>query len=129
MNSKKILLVEDEEVIRNLCKRLLTKMGHDIAFASGVKEAMDKIQGMQDLDLLVTDIKLPDGDGIQVMRCFRQKYPSTAVLIITGSPSPETRPGELQEMGFSKDDILFKPFEIKEFESRIHRCFEESQNG
>ena len=129
MNSKRILVVDDEVVIRTLCKRLLTKMGHDIAFAGGAKEAMEKIKSLDNLDLLVTDIKLPDGDGIQVIRGFRKKYPSTRVLIVTGSPSPEARPEELKEMGLSTEDVLFKPFEIMEFESTICRCLEETENG
>lgn len=124
-NSRKILIVEDEKVIQALCKRILIKMKYELVFAGGAQEASARIQESDDLDLLVTDMMLPDGDGIGVILRFREKYPRTKVLIITGSPTPESTLEPLKEMGFSKEDVLCKPFEIKEFESAVRKCLEE----
>lgn len=123
---KKILIVEDEEVIRVLFKRLIAPMGHETIFAEGVKKAIERIAALSDVDLLITDMKLPDGSGIEVIEAFKSKQPKTRVLIVTGSPTSESRAGQLQEMGFSEKNILFKPFEKRDFESVLDGCLTEA---
>lgn len=125
---KKILIVEDEEVIRALFRRLIAPLGHETIFAEGVKKALESIAVLDDLDLLITDMKLPDGSGIEVIEAFGSMYPGTRVLIVTGSPTSESMAGQLQEMGFSEKNILFKPFEKRDFESVLDACLTEASD-
>lgn len=124
MDPKVIFIVEDEGSIRLICKRLLARMGHAAIFAKDVLDATQKLSDMKRVDLLVTDMRLPDGDGVEVIAKLLQKFPSAKVLVITGSPVPELRLGRLYEMGFRERDILPKPFEIGQFIAGVRRCLE-----
>lgn len=118
----RILLVDDEEVIRALCGRILTRMDCDVVLAGGVKEAMETMSVSDDLGLLITDMNLPDGDGTEVIGRFREKHPLMKVLVITGSISPGTGLERLSELGLSKKDCLRKPFGLAQFESAVRSC-------
>lgn len=128
MGAKKILVVEDEKSIRLICKRLLARMGHAAIFAGTVKEAVETISILKRLDFLVTDMRLPDGDGVEVIQRLRRKFPSAKILIVTGSPIPEFRLERLYEMGFTEESVLPKPFEIDQFNAAIRRCIEGDSN-
>lgn len=121
---KKILIVEDEEVIRRLCRRILAQNGYELVFACDVKEAREKIGDADPYELLIADMKLPDGSGLEVIRHFRETHARARVLIVTGSLTPEDRGGRLSEWGFTKKDFLFKPFKIKDFESAVREHLE-----
>lgn len=122
---KKILLIDDEAVIQTLCRRLLTRMGYDLTIAGGVKEALQEIQNLPAISMLITDLRLPDGDSMDAIRRVRQKYPTVKMLMITGSLTiAEEKMKQLAETGITDQDILFKPFETKEFESAIQQRME-----
>ncbi|MBI4386188.1 MAG: response regulator [Elusimicrobia bacterium] len=127
MDHKVIFIVEDEGSIRMICKRLLAQMGHAAVFAKDVQDATQKLADMKRVDLLVTDMRLPDGDGVEVIAKLRQKFSSAKVLVITGSPVPEFRLERLYEMGFRERDVLPKPFEIGQFIAEVQRCLEGGQ--
>lgn len=121
MGSKKIFIVEDEKSIRLICKRLLAQMGHEAVSAGTVMEAIETLANLKRLDLLVTDMRLPDGNGVEVIGRLRQKFPSARILVITGSPLPELSLERFYEMGFTQADVLLKPFEISQFNSAVQR--------
>lgn len=125
--AKKILVVEDEAVIRSICRRILAPLKHDAVFASGIREAAEKIDSSHRFDLLITDMRLPDGDGLEAISLFRERNARAAILIMTGSPNPGARADRLQEAGLDEKDILAKPFEIKDFESLVRRKLEEAE--
>lgn len=126
MNSaKRILIVEDEQVIRAICERVLSRMGYETFFAGGIGEAAAQIKDLDRLDMLITDMRLPDGDGVDAIILVRQKHPAAKVLIMTGSPHPGERKGRLQEVGLTREDILPKPFEIKTLEATVRGYLEE----
>lgn len=124
MDAKKIFIVEDEKSIRQICKRLLAMMGHEAVLAANVREAVETLSVLSRIDLLVTDIRLPDGDGAEVIQHLRRRFPSARVLIITGSPVPEPCMERLYKMGFDEDNILSKPFEINQFTMAVLRHLE-----
>lgn len=123
-NPKAILIVEDEGSIRRIFKRLLAKMGHATVFASDVRNAMEKLAGLKHVDLLVTDMRLPDGDGVEVIQRTREKFPAVKVLVITGSPLPGSRLERLHDLGFGDEDVLPKPFEICQFVTTVQKCLD-----
>lgn len=125
MSQKKILLIEDEAIIQSLCRRLLAKTGWELILAGTLGEAREKMKGPA-VDLLITDLKLPDGDGVEIIRELRERFPKTKAMVITGSPSPESRLEKLTELGVT--DIIFKPFEVEEFEKAVHKALEEAGN-
>lgn len=109
---KTILLVEDEEAIQRLCARLLGDLGHRLFMAGSVRDATERLKHSLP-DLLITDLKLPDGNGMQVVREFRRRCPEGRVIVVTGSLG-------LEDPGPSAGDphahrVLHKPFDIDEF--------------
>lgn len=125
MSLKKILLIEDEVIIQSLCRRLLAKSDCELIVAGTLGEAREKMERAA-IDLLITDLKLPDGDGVQIIEELRVKYPKTKAMVITGSPSPESRLERLTELRVT--DVVFKPFEVEEFEKAVHKALEEAEN-
>jgi len=119
MSQKTILLVEDEEVIRRLCGRILSKLDHQLILAENVQQAFETIQNTP-VDLLITDLKLPDGHGTDVIRRFREKSPIGNVIIITGSPTPEEGCHDIKGLGVR--ELIFKPFEPSVLEAAVRKA-------
>ena len=67
MSPHKILVVDDEEQMCKLCGRILRGMGYEALFARTLAEAREKLASLERLDLLVSDLKLPDGHGLDVI--------------------------------------------------------------
>lgn len=124
MNPKKILLVEDEEVIRRLMKRVLLKSGHELTFGEGVQLANQLIQ-KNSFDLLITDLKLPDGTGVDVIEKFMKKFPDKNIIIVTGSPTPEDRLQHIKN--FDELECIFKPFEPATLNEAVKKALEKNK--
>lgn len=108
----RILLVEDEFIIQKLCQRILVPAGYQLTVASGVGEAKAALKkGCP--DLLITDIKLPDGSGFDIVREFNKDCKDKPVVIITGSLNAEQLEEEIKTM--SVTDFLLKPFQVEDF--------------
>ncbi len=109
LKTKRILIVDDEEVIRRLLGRLFSNAPYDLVMAGSVQEGLAKV-AEQDFHLLITDLRLPDGDGVTVIRRFKEKFPSSKVIIMTGSLTPEDRLTEVNDVPIT--ECLSKPFEL-----------------
>lgn len=120
MKKHKILFVDDEEVIRKLCKRILEKPDNTLILASSVKTAIESIDGNKKIDLLITDVKFPAGSPKEIIYLFKQKFPKASVIIITGSPIPDEQLNSLT--AFGRTTILLKPFELDEFEKEVNKA-------
>lgn len=118
---KKILIVEDEIVIRRLCERILTKLGHQLIFAESVQTALAAAQNMRP-DLLISDLKLPDGHGSAVIQRLKENYPEMRVIIMTGSPTPDEKLALLASLG--DFPCLRKPFDNFDLEKAVRNALE-----
>ncbi len=77
-----ILIVDDEPAARTTLGILLRKRGHRVAQAEGAKAAT-KILAEMAFDLVVTDLRMPDGDGLEVLRAARGHCPEASVILLT----------------------------------------------
>jgi DNA-binding NtrC family response regulator len=84
-----ILVVDDDPVVLNSCKRILESDGQEISLASNVKEGMDIISERQ-IDLILVDIKMPEEDGLSLIRKVKEKDISIPILVMSGYPTSET---------------------------------------
>lgn len=107
----KILFVEDEEAIQKLYRRVLEGQGLSLTITGTAWEAL-KIIDEQPFDLLISDLHLPDGDGMEIVAAFRRKAPPSPVLIITGSHKKDS---EEQAENLGVNQLLYKPFDIEQF--------------
>jgi two-component system, NtrC family, response regulator PilR len=108
MNRKSVLVVDDEADIRELLVITLSRMGVDADSASTVEEAKQALQA-RPYDLTLTDMRLPDGDGLEVLRYIAENHGNTPVAVITAFGSTENAVAALKAGAF---DYLAKPIKI-----------------
>lgn len=102
----KILVVDDEPIIIRSCETVLKSEGFNVEGVLGGKEAILRMEQTA-YDLVFTDLKMPEVDGITLIRWIKQKRPDTGIVIITGYPSQDTIKDAL-EVGII--DYVPKPF-------------------
>ncbi|MCS7313871.1 MAG: sigma-54 dependent transcriptional regulator [Bryobacterales bacterium] len=105
-----ILVVDDDPGFRRLLETILSAEGHQVASAATVSEAM-RACGFQRFDLVLCDLRLPDGDGLQVLRRFRELSPETPFVVITAYG---TVPTAVEAMKLGAVDFLEKPLRSPE---------------
>ena len=119
---KKILVIDDEEFVTESLKKLLKKSGYEVEIAKSGNEAVQKVQEA-DFDLIVSDIRMPDMDGVETIKmireCLKQNAkPMVPEIFITGYASKDN----LEEAKKLKvADYLYKPFNIKDFLDIVKR--------
>ncbi len=102
----RILVVDDEAVIITGCKRILESEGYHVESALGGKEAISLMEQNQ-YDFVITDLKMPEVDGLTLIKWIKISRPDTGILIITGYPSQDSIK-EALEIGII--DYIPKPF-------------------
>ena len=111
----RLLVVDDDVELRDLLSRALERDGHIVTVAATVDTARDVLSG-QPIDLMVLDLALPDGSGIEWCRQLRAERNMVAVLMLTAHSEVATRVGSLNA---GADDFLGKPFAIAELRARV----------
>ena len=118
-----ILVVDDEEPLRNLIVTFLSKLGHSCVTAIDGVDALDKIKGNK-IDAVVTDIRMPNMDGIALTSKISIEYPGLPVMIMTGFDEGDTA-GLAITAGAR--DFIKKPFSLNEFSVRLHKMINDSE--
>ena len=107
-----ILLVDDEPMVLKMLQTFLTAQGFKVLCASDARSAITIIeQQKQVIDLLITDIRMPDMHGIQLLEAVRQLHPGLPVLLMTGYTDFELVVEGLKQHAF---DLLFKPIDFEQ---------------
>lgn len=110
-----ILIAEDESDIRELLRAGLEKLGHKVLEAENGNRALEMIKD-NSLKLLITDIRMPGGDGIFLLKEIQKsKGPRFPIVVMTGFSDASV--DELKSLGAEK--VLLKPFRFKEFLAQI----------
>jgi len=102
----RILVVDDEMIVCESCKRILEDEGYEVEIALSGKEAFEKMRE-RPFDIVITDLKMPGIDGMEVLRTIRKEYPQTIVIMITGFSTVETA---VEAMKLGAFDYIPKPF-------------------
>jgi len=119
--SAHLLVVDDDPVTLDLLKEVLSKEGYKVETALGGEEAITK--GMDTLfDIIITDVRMGDKDGMEVLRSFKKNSPETTVIMITAFGSIETAIEAIREGAF---DYISKPFKLDEIKFTIRRALEQ----
>jgi DNA-binding NtrC family response regulator len=85
----KVLTVDDEPIVCESIRRVLSEEGYDVSTETSSRAGLDLLR-REHFDLLLLDIKMPEMDGIELLRAARDVSPETEVLIITGYATIET---------------------------------------
>ncbi len=116
----RILVVDDEEIIRESLSFILKKEGYDVTEASNGQEAYEKILA-DPFDIVVSDIEMPEMKGIELLENITHVSPETLVVIITAHASIETA---IEALRKGASDYILKPIEFDELLVKIHRLLE-----
>ena len=111
----RILIVDDEPKLGRVLVEMLEGMGHDVSHAGGGAEAIKRIAA-GDLDVVVTDLRMPDVDGMTVLREVRRRSPGTDLVLMTAHATAQSA---IDAMKQGAADYLIKPFAMDEFRIRI----------
>src|SRR6188768_2772528 len=124
MNKSRVLIVDDEADIRELLSLTLQRMGLDTDCAAGEFEATQLMQ-KHGYDLCLTDMRLPDGDGLKLLEHVGQNYASTPVAVITAHGSTENAVAALKAGAF---DYLAKPVSLEQLRALIRSALNLPRN-
>jgi DNA-binding NtrC family response regulator len=116
----RILVVDDEAGLRDSLRRALTRQGHSVEEASGVDEAIRKLEASA-FDLLLTDIRLKDKSGLEIVSFARRNRPDTRIVVMTAFGSVNLA---VDAMRVGADDFLEKPFRMDAVINRLDRALE-----
>ena len=118
----KILLVEDDTALRGALEELIAREGYEVIKASNVRTAQDAMNS--DIDLVMLDVGLPDGDGVSLCRLWRSEGVETPILFLTAK---DDELDVVRGLDAGGNDYVTKPFRMQELLSRIRALLRRSQ--
>lgn len=120
MGKEKILIVDDDESVREMLADFFRLLGYQSIVAANGREALDLLE-KQEVSLVISDIKMPVMDGIEMLKQIKARYPHLGVILVTGY-KPDYSWNEVMRAGAS--DYVTKPFDINMLEKKVRAYFE-----
>ncbi len=118
MKSLKVLVIDDESVICGACDLVLTEKGHTVDYCKTGKTGLIAIE-RGTYDVILLDMKLPDIDGMEVLKSVREKMPAPYMIVMTGY---STMSNAVQAMKLGAADYLSKPFTDDELIEAVEKA-------
>jgi DNA-binding response OmpR family regulator len=112
---RRILVVDDEQTVRDFLQRVLATAGYTVITASDGLEALEKMSQF-DISLVLLDIMMPGLDGFEVLDHMRQYEENIPVIMLTGIQEATTK---VDSLTLGADDYITKPFSVEELLARI----------
>ncbi|MBS7527751.1 HDOD domain-containing protein [Fusibacter paucivorans] len=116
-----ILFVDDEVNILRAIRRMFRNAGYECYYASNIEEAVQVLIGAENLDMLVTDIKMPNFDGIRLLKLFKEATPTTIRVALSGYASTASITEAISK-NLAKQ-YFFKPWDNNDFLENIQKVF------
>lgn len=117
--SKRILIVDDDASIRETFEQHLTRSGYEVATATSAEDALRVLPELEPA-LVITDIRMPGMDGIELLRRTRSTVEDVDVLVITAHEDMSTAVSAMRAGAY---DYLVKPLDLDEIDLQVERCF------
>jgi signal transduction histidine kinase len=121
----KVLVVDDEESVVVTIKAILQLDGYNVATTTSGVQARQMVREVE-YDLVLTDLRLEDGDGLDVLKAVRESHPETVTIMLTGYASLESA---IQALRAGAYDYLVKPSEVEELRATVARGIERRRLG
>ncbi len=122
-DTKNILVIDDEPIVLDSCRKILRQEGFEVKGAMNGREGLKKIEEDK-YDAVLVDWKLPEIDGMEVLRIIKKNHPDVIVVMITGYPSVESA---VKAMKLGVSDYVSKPFTPDELKEVLVKAIEHSR--
>ena len=116
----RVLLVDDNDTLRRALRRILSAEGHEVVEAANGREAIERTEAC-DFDLIVSDVCMPDMDGVELLRAIHERDADLPVLLITGDPELKTA---MQAVEYGALEYLTKPVDADKLKASTLRAYE-----
>jgi len=120
MDKMKILIVDDEQVVLDSCRKILEAEGYYVFLASSAVDALTALK-TNEFSLLIIDVKMPEHDGMYLMRELNEHWPGTPVIVMSGYHTVQTIE-EAKRMGAVS--FIYKPFTPDELINSIRNAIQ-----
>ncbi|MBI5056813.1 MAG: sigma-54-dependent Fis family transcriptional regulator [Nitrospirae bacterium] len=119
---KKILVIDDEAIVRTSCERALGPEGYEVKTVASGREGVELLR-KETFGLVLLDLKMPDMDGIEVLNLINTNWPNTKVVMVTGYSTVETA---VQALRLGAYNFIEKPFTPDTLVAAVKEVFENS---
>jgi two-component system response regulator PilR (NtrC family) len=117
---EKILVVDDEQSLREVLSIMLKRAGYAVTSAADGEEAIEHLN-KEIFDLVITDLRMPKGDGMEVLKAVKSASPETVVLVVTAFATADSAVEAMKQGAY---DYLTKPFQVDEVQLIIRNALE-----
>ena len=116
----RVLVVDDEEQLAQAFRKKLSREGLSVAVASNARDAISAVK-KETFDVCILDIRLPDMDGVELLKVLKKSEPNIEFIMLTGHASVDTA---IQSMKLGAYDYLSKPCKLSELSNVVHKAYE-----
>ena len=116
----RILVIDDEPMVCKSCEKIFED-NYDVTITMSGREGLDRLL-QEDFDLVIVDLKMPDMDGMELVKIIKQKRPNTEVVIMTGYSTVETA---VEGMKLGAAEFISKPFTPDEMLTAVEEVLKE----
>jgi CheY-like chemotaxis protein/glycine cleavage system H lipoate-binding protein len=120
-----VLVVDDEEIVCKSCRKILNQAGHNVQTALNGREALKRVEEDK-YDVLIADWKMPEIDGMEVLRIVKKNHPDIVVIMITGYPTVESA---VQAMRLGVSNYVPKPIHPDQLTQALRKALQERKSG
>ena len=125
MSPSRILIVDDEAIVRTSCRRVLEPVGYEVTDAADAAEGLRLLEERA-FDLVLTDLKMPGMDGIEFLEQVKTRWPGIQVIVVTGYQTIDTAVRAIKLGAF---DYVNKPFSPEQLRAVAARALAEKSGG
>jgi signal transduction histidine kinase len=121
VEKERILVVDDEEAVREMVSKIINLLGHEAVATGNGREALEILK-TESFSIMITDVKMPEMDGFELMKVVRDQFPSTHIICMTAHGASYSY---TDVVGVGAADYIAKPFTIDEMRAKLNRVIRE----
>lgn len=123
MDAKRIMVIDDENIVGKMIKATFERDGYVVEKFLNAKSAIERLR-KQKFDVVITDLKMKDVDGMEVLKIVKKEFPKTKVIMITAFANMDT---SVEAFRRKADDFFPKPVKISDLKARISGLLKEEE--
>jgi YesN/AraC family two-component response regulator len=121
----RFLIIDDEKMVRSTLRKILEKNRHEVLEAHNGREGLKVFGDRKDIDIVITDIIMPEVEGIQVIMELRKRNPDQKVMAISGGGRTKNQDYLKAATQLGANATLAKPFSVKDVLTTVQQCLAE----